>query len=177
MLKKIKSFLLLNKLIVWLGLVYFIVFGFAVIYGFFTHNERIPNLQPSNNFSFVDIFSNNMLVSLSMLGIGSLTGGMMSAIILFYNGYLIGKLLQYLDLHDQWLSFWTGLVPHAVLEIPGLLIFSIISTYPFILIYGFLKGLQVDIKHTVKLLLRLAALGIVLLLLASLVEDYVSFVH
>ncbi|MEV2909524.1 hypothetical protein [Paenibacillus larvae] len=36
---------------------------------------------------------------MAILGIGSITGGLMSAVILFYNGYIIGKLIQFLFLN------------------------------------------------------------------------------
>ncbi|WP_415639192.1 stage II sporulation protein M, partial [Paenibacillus larvae] len=176
MLKKLKSILSANKLVCVLGFFYLGVFFLAVCTGSFTQAERIPHLEDNNQASFLDIFLNNIQVSMAILGIGSITGGLMSAVILFYNGYIIGKLVQFLFSNDQAGALWTGLMPHALLEILGLTLFAIVSSFPFISIYQFLIGRTIDVKQLILTNIRFILIGILLLFVASLIEDYISYV-
>ena len=44
----------------------------------------------NTGFSFVDIFLNNLFVAFLLSVFGFITGGLLSSIILFWNGYLLG---------------------------------------------------------------------------------------
>jgi len=100
----------------------------------------------------------------------------MSTVILFYNGYIIGKLVQFLFSNDQG-ALWTGLMPHALLEILGLTLFAIVSSFPFISIYQFLIGRTIDVKQLILTNIRFILIGILLLFVASLIEDYISYLQ
>ncbi|WP_437137044.1 stage II sporulation protein M [Bacillus safensis] len=111
------------------------------------------------------------------MGIGAFTGGIMSAGILFYNGYIIGKLVQYLIVNHETQQLFTGLLPHAFIEVLGLILFSIVSSYPFIYLYRFIKGETIELKKLILTVLQLIFAAAVLLFIASLLEQYVSHVH
>ncbi|BBP91020.1 hypothetical protein BsIDN1_46380 [Bacillus safensis] len=96
----------------------------------------------------------------------------------FYNGYIIGKLVQYLIVNHKAQQLFTGLLPHAFVEVLGLILFSIVSSYPFIYLYRFIKGETIELKKTDP---NCASIDFLqqpfFLFMASLLEQYVSHVH
>lgn len=94
----------------------------------------------------------------------------------FYNGYIIGKLVQYLIVNHEAQQLFTGLLPHAFVEVLGLILFSIVSSYPFIYLYRFIKGETIELK-TDPNCASIDFAAAVLLFIASLLEQYVSHVH
>ncbi|PCK20786.1 hypothetical protein CEY02_11735 [Bacillus pumilus] len=160
-----------------LGYLYAGVFITAVLIGSLLPYDQIPYLKKDEEMFFLNIFLNNLQVGMAILGIGAFTGGIMSAGILFYNGYIIGKLVQFLIVNHDAQQLFTGLLPHAFVEVLGLILFSIVSSFPFIYLYRFIKGDAVDLRKLTRTLLQLISAAAVLLLMASLLEEYVSHVH
>lgn len=177
MLKKIRYFLSENRLILRLGYLYAGVFIVALLIGSLLPYDQIPYLKKDEDMFFLSIFSNNLQVGLAMLGIGAFTGGIMSAGILFYNGYIIGKLIQFLIAQHEVKQLFTGLMPHAFVEVLGLILFSIVSAFPFIYLYRFMKGKSIDVRKLTRTVIQLIFAAVVLLLIASVLEEYVSHVH
>ncbi|WP_223250478.1 MULTISPECIES: stage II sporulation protein M [unclassified Bacillus (in: firmicutes)] len=177
MLKKIRYFLSENRLILRLGYIYAAIFIAAVLIGSLLPYDQIPYLKKDEEMFFLSIFLNNLQVGMAILGIGAFTGGIMAAGILFYNGYIIGKLVQYLIVNQEVQQIFTGLLPHAFVEILGFILFSIVSFFPFIYLYRFIKGETIDLKKLTVTVLQLIFAAIVLLFAASLLEEYVSHVH
>nr|MDF9458570.1 stage II sporulation protein M [Bacillus pumilus] len=101
MLKKIRYFLSENRLILRLGYIYLAIFIAAVLIGSLLPYDQIPYLKKDEEMFFLSIFLNNLQVGMAILGIGAFTGGIMVAGILFYNGYIIGKLVQYLIVNQE----------------------------------------------------------------------------
>lgn len=177
MLKKIKYFLSENRLILRLGYLYAAIFIAAVLIGSLLPYDQIPYLKKDEEMFFLSIFLNNLQVGMAILGIGAFTGGIMSAGILFYNGYIIGKLVQYLIVNHEAQQLFTGLLPHAFVEVLGLILFSIVSSFPFIYLYRFIKGETIELKKLILTVLQLIFAAAGLLFIASLLEQYVSHVH
>ncbi|GLF81699.1 MULTISPECIES: stage II sporulation protein M [Bacillus] len=177
MLKKIRCFISENRLILRLGYLYAAIFIAAVLIGSLLPYDQIPYLKKDEEMFFLSIFLNNLQVGMAILGIGAFTGGIMSAGILFYNGYIIGKLVQYLIVNHKAQQLFTGLLPHAFVEVLGLILFSIVSSYPFIYLYRFIKGETIELKKLTLTVLQLIFAAAILLFMASLLEQYVSHVH
>ena len=77
------KFLILLQLLLFLS-------GF--IYGCFSVNDQIINLQPKD-LDTSTVFNNNILVLFSILVIGTLTGGVYSLFVVVFNGVIVGETL------------------------------------------------------------------------------------
>jgi uncharacterized membrane protein SpoIIM required for sporulation len=74
--------------------------------------------------SFLDstgIMTNNMSVSFGAFALGG-TGGPGTAVILFYNGVLLGDLAAIFARHGLSLPFWALILPHGVIELVAIFI-------------------------------------------------------
>src|SRR5205823_8579041 len=67
------------------------------------------------------LFTNNTRVCLSVCALG-LTWGVGTALLLWYNGLMMGALAAVFAERGAWLEYCTGVLPHGVLEIPAILI-------------------------------------------------------
>lgn len=157
---------------------YITLFILGIVIGFFfTSGATIQTVNPTNTF-FGEIFINNFYVSLSLLLGGLLTFGVLSGLIIIVNGAVVGELIKVLYIHKSLESLISGLIPHLILELPALVMFAIIGTFSGHFLFLFLKS-----KHTStyiliysKMGIQLLILGVFLLFIASLIEDYISFV-
>lgn len=151
-------------------------FFIGIIMGSFGKGQ-INNLNP-NNAKAMSIFINNFLVGISIMFIGSITGGVYGVSALFINGYIVGKLVRYLVDTNATKYILTGIMPHIWLELLGLIIFSIIGFYPiYELIHWMKKGkLSSHAKYILAKIFLMFCFGSVFLLLAAIIESYVSTV-
>lgn len=81
----------MSTMIFFLGFLLYMCISFSIIsptsdYGFSYHQ-----LTPSyTNVLFIDIFFNNLFLCLMLSIIGYLSGGLLTIILLFWNGYILG---------------------------------------------------------------------------------------
>ncbi|MDG3043302.1 hypothetical protein OE903_01955 [Bacillus sp. B6(2022)] len=174
--EKIRYFLSENRLILRLGYFYAGVFIAALLIGSLLPYDQIPYLK-------------RMKTCFSLYFFKQFTGWACHTRYRrfywrhyvcwhsFYNGYIIGKLIQFLIAHHEVPQLFTGLMPHAFVEILGLILFSIVSAFPFIYLYRFMKGKAIDVRKLTRTVVQLIFSAVVLLLIASLLEEYVSHVH
>ena len=83
----------------------------------------------NKSHAFLEIFKNNLFVGLLISIGGYLSGGILSVIILFYNGYLLADLIQSaLILEIPQTEIIYGLIYHAPIE---LLAFFLLGSFGF----------------------------------------------
>jgi uncharacterized membrane protein SpoIIM required for sporulation len=92
---------------------------------------NMPMIQPGQEGSLAStgqlagfsgfLFTNNTRVCLIVCALG-LTWGVGTALLLWYNGLMMGALAAVFGEAGAWREFCTGILPHGVLEIPAMLI-------------------------------------------------------
>ena len=104
-----------------------------------------------------------------------ITGSIYAHIVLFINGFLIGKLLIFLYSTEKLPQVITGLLPHFFFETFGLMIFSAVSSLSLIVGYQIMKtrNTQLFIKFF-QILFYGLLLGFVLIAVAALIEAKIS---
>lgn len=124
------------------------------------------------------IFGNNLLVGVSIVFLGSVTGGVYGCVVLLVNGYLLGELLQYLFAEKMYQAMVTGLLPHLGLEVVGLIGFVMLSFLPVGELVCWMKNgrMSMRLSALAKRAALLFGFGMVSLLLAAIVEGNVSMV-
>jgi uncharacterized membrane protein SpoIIM required for sporulation len=79
-------------------------------------------LTPSRSLLFsTGIITNNAYVSLAAFALGA-TGGLGTAVLLFYNGALVGDLAAIFARAELSLPFWALILPHGVIELAAIFI-------------------------------------------------------
>jgi len=161
------------KIILHLTTIFLIIYLIGVLWVFFI-GEPIKSLELGQDKKVTEIFLHNLNVSLLILLIGSITGGCYSVIIIFLNGYILGKLLQYLTIHKMLYTVPPGLLPHAIIEIFTLCIFSAISMLPILMLYYFLTSPKQILRNIIYFCLKALICAIFMLLIAALLECHAS---
>lgn len=152
-----------------------IIFFLGMLYGCLTP-PNISNLY-SNESKFTSIFFNNMKVSLTILILGSITGGVISQIILFANGFIIGKLVVLLYNKNLMFSLFTGLLPHLFIELFGLILFASIAHMPIIFLIYWLKKSNFSFsRNNFLFYLKVSIIAIILIGISAFIESTISIV-
>lgn len=127
-----------------------------------------------------DIARNNLVVGLGMLALGLATASLGALVLLGMNGFIIGQLVGALLESGDGVGLLTGLLPHALLEVPGFVAIIAASTIPAAAVLQRLVGAPGCVQPKREMLLALAtnvAVGLALLTVAAVIEDAVSFVR
>ncbi|MEY8353199.1 stage II sporulation protein M [Lachnospiraceae bacterium 54-53] len=162
------------KQIVFILISFFLVIYFLGVLKGVLSGEPLNDLELGQNKYVSDIYLNNLKVSLSILLMGTITGGVYSIIVMFLNGFILGKLLQYLAINNMLYIVPAGLLPHAIIEIFSLCMFSAISMFPILMLYHFLKSSAKIPCNIIIFSLKILVFSIIALFAASLLECYVS---
>ncbi len=126
----------------------------------------------SNKDLFFEILKNNTSVFLASLS-GFLTLGLFTAIITFYNGFVLGYLLITLNRFSKSpAEFLPRLLPHSI-EIGGFILASTLGFYltNYITQHYFLKTRP---KFDYLLFCHLFISGYIIILISAFIESYVS---
>ncbi len=117
------------------------------------------------------IFFNNWLVS-----IGASFSGLLVAppiLIVFFNGYLAGIIVEYASIVSK-SKLWPSLLPHGVIEIPVFILFNVAGLrmgYEFV---KMLRDEESDLEGRIRETLYLIAGSIVPFLIAAVIETFIS---
>lgn len=111
-----------------------LIFLAACFWGgiFQRHHNPFPPDPPS--YSWFHYFSHNINQSMISIGLGIITYGIGSLILLVLNGSLIGIVLAVMVQNDMTLEIFTAFLPHGFFEIPAILLSCL---YPY-MIWGFI---------------------------------------
>ena len=90
----------------------------------------------STGVTFIDIFLNNLIVGIMLSYIGFLTGGVLTAILLIFNGFLVSTIYGY-GIHFMSFEDILYYSKHVPIELIALFLFSNIGFSG----YGFMKNI------------------------------------
>lgn len=155
-------------------------FGFVIIFIFLnlevSNNDLNPikfsgyeNLQIiDTNIKFLDIFFNNLVVAFILSILGFLSGGLLTIVTLFWNGFLLGIIL-FLGYYGLEIHTFLYLIKHIPLELYAFLIFSEFGLKGFNLYKKILTNNEtIDIQSTLNFKKLIAP--IIILFIASIIE-------
>lgn len=117
---------------------------------------------------------NNIRVSFVAFAVG-IAGGAMTAVVLFFNGAVVGGMAALMTHVHQHHNFWPGILPHGVVELSETVIagaagislgWALLAPGP----YRRRDALVLAARDTVKLIIG----GVFLLIFAGLVEGFIS---
>lgn len=177
-----KKYLTSNKFLniyKWVTILFLSIFCMGIFIGY-RYNYKIETLALGQSETFYNIFKNNFIVGISLISVGSLTGGVYSILAIGINGYIVGQVCGYLMERKMLYLIIRGLLPHAVFEILGLTSFALISCIPTIYLFKWINNNLELVINPFKLLIKevvnLFLLGTLLLIIAALIEAKISTV-
>ncbi|MCK5706490.1 MAG: stage II sporulation protein M [Candidatus Aureabacteria bacterium] len=137
--------------------------------------EPAAKLQSATFSSF--LFTHNIKVSLLAFTAG-ITLGIGTAILLFYNGIMLGAIALYYYIHSEMLFFFAWILPHGVIELTAIVIaggsgFLLAKPILFPMDIPRKEQYRILIKDLVKIILGTSAL----LVFAGIVEGTISQIH
>jgi len=135
---------LIAALIILAGVLYFCL-SYNVPENWTLSDHHVFSYDDIKNFNtgslFLDIFLNNLLVGLMLSVFGFITGGMLSVVILFWNGYLLGIIYSAVFSIVPWSDIVYN-SKHIPTELYALIIFATLGFQGF----HFCKALLVERK-------------------------------
>lgn len=151
------------------AIVSFVLAVFFFIAGTLINNitEFVPNLSPQ----FKDIFFHNLLLQVSIIVCSIITFGLVSAVYISYQFAILGCIVR--SATEQYsLKFALAyLLPHGLIEIPSMILSSTIGIFFPYYIISLIKGRK---SFYPLYVVRALCINIVLILLAALIETYLS---
>lgn len=164
------GFLLILVFIYLIGFVIGLVSGMNEIH---TTNTPINNAHTISLLDlpiherFLEIFKNNIIVSFKNMVFGALSFGFFSVLYTFYNGFFFGFVTG-ISFHFLTISeILKSTLPHSF-ELFGIALFGYIGF--LFSVYLFTRRIFVEMK----IVLTLFILGTIIILMAAIVENYVS---
>lgn len=157
---------------------FLITFLIGIIIGIFFIEVNTGEIKKVN-INFSDIFLNNITVGITLIIGGFMTFGFLNFFIILINGVVVGEVIKFLFVNNQELNIVTGLLPHGIVEILGLVAFSIAGILPINYIYSFYlkKYKNIKIKHYIIALFLLIVMGTLLLFISGVLETSLSQVN
>ena len=162
MLKKARSFFLMIYLLgVFIGML---------------RGKPIEHININQDKNVHEIFFHNLFIGISMITLGSMTGGIYSIIIICMNGYILGKLIRYLFKNNLVYLIISGILPHAIIEVACLCVMASLSAISFNLLIEYLKDEYICIGKVWRKSFIWLLISITGLYLSAIIECYVSIV-
>ncbi|ABP66159.1 protein of unknown function DUF95, transmembrane [Caldicellulosiruptor saccharolyticus DSM 8903] len=128
--------------------------------------------------TFLDIFKNNILTCSKALLFGIISFGIGTTFYVIYNGITLGYILASVYNSYGWLPIIRYILPHAIFEITGFLLFSSLGYYPLKVVYVISKNSTNQQRHSyiyLRGVLFLIFLATVLVACAAIIESLVSY--
>ena len=141
----------------------------AIIIGFFK-GGTLPLSPTDPDLSF--IFTNNLKVWLELI-LGGFTFGILTGWLLFLNGLMIGIAFKSGAVENKLSMMVYGTLPHGIPEMAGLLIAGAVGFKIALYLIDYLKGGSLS-SRTWKELLPLVIFSLILILIAALIETFIS---
>lgn len=130
--------------------------------------------QTTDFQTFLSIFENNASAMLTIVCLG-IFAGFFSITFLFINGFLFGLLAQIIFQRESWILFFSGVLPHGIIEIPCMLFTAAIGFKIGGSAVKKLVGKQADLTEDLAQGLKFSVMAIVpLLLVAAFIETYIT---
>ena len=135
----------------------------------------VPNDSPLPELSFVPLLLNN-LRALLLIGLGAVTGGLLSVFGLVVNGALVGAVVSFVVRQSSWVVVLAALAPHGVLELSAFFVAASIGLRVPHRVVRYLLGWD-DRPLTRVELFELAVVSVVLVAMiavAAYIEVYIT---
>ncbi|PSP65478.1 hypothetical protein BRC79_08535 [Halobacteriales archaeon QH_8_67_27] len=136
---------------------------------------EMPNDSPLPELSFVPLLLNN-LRALLLIGLGAVTGGLLSVFGLVVNGALVGAVVSFVVRQSSWVVVLAALAPHGVLELSAFFVAASIGLRVPHRVVRYLLGWD-DRPLTRVELFELAVVSVVLVAMiavAAYIEVYIT---
>lgn len=166
-----------NKLIIKPIIISFVVFVVAFFIGIYLNDVLFPYMSEDmtlNRIGFLPILKNNFLVCLLNIVLGIITFGIYGVISNIYNGVLLGITAGVATTKFGLRVALLRLIPHAIFEIPTIIISTAYGIMTVYLIIRLVKKEKVDFKKLINQYLLVFVIMIILIILAAVVEGTVS---
>lgn len=103
-----------------------LVFFLSALAGFMLESHAVPIPLEQPGYRWSDYFAHNLRQSLIVIAAGTATYGLGGYILLAVNGFAAGVGLQLMIQNGKADLIWKAFLPHAVFEIPAILISSVL---------------------------------------------------
>lgn len=134
--------------------------------------ESIIKDAKSPYLLFTGILKNNMKVYFIIITLGTLSFGLISALVLFTNGFIVGAIGAISAKHMSIAKTLLLILPHGIFEIAAFLIGSAASA--IFLESAVLSKEKPDIKLSFKRFFVLAVCGAILVVFAAFIEAFIT---
>jgi len=136
---------------------------------------EMPNDSPLPELSFVPLLLNN-LRALLLIGLGAVTGGLLSVFGLVVNGALVGAVVSFVVRQSSWLVVLAALAPHGVLELSAFFMAASIGLRVPHRVVRYLLGWDERPLDRVELfeLAVISVLLVAMIVVAAYIEVYVT---
>lgn len=105
---------------------------------------------------------------------GLLTFGISSLGLLSFNGFIFGNVIGVHGLTVGWGSALLAVIPHGILEIPGILCAAAVGFHGTLMVFHALRGTFLGWRVYFHSISRYALLSFVFLFIASIIETFVT---
>jgi len=131
--------------------------------------------ENTDKFSlFTFIFLNNSRVAV-ICALGGVLFGIVPAGILFFNGFIVGTVIQYFNAQGESLAkILLAIIPHGVIEIPGFAVAGVGGVEWYLEIINEEGSLRERFLNGFRKSMKMLALSLVMLLVAAFVEAYIT---
>lgn len=123
----------------------------------------VPNESPLPEFAFVPIMLNN-LRALLLMGLGAVTGGLLTLFGLAVNGVIVGGVVGIVIEEASWVVILAALLPHGIIELSAFFVAAAIGLRVPHRLARYLTGYDETPLSRVELF-ELAVIGIVLVIM------------
>lgn len=146
------------------------IFLLAILIGYIYQSfDSSPTNFERSNLDWHDYYLNNIKVASVIFLAGLVSYGILSGIIIFFNGLITGIAMAMI-VNTKPILFWQTLFPHAIFELPALLLASITPFIMWNALLGLRRGRD-SLKSVIKLeLIPIFITVIFTLLVASVIE-------
>lgn len=131
--------------------------------------------EGGNKFSlFAFIFLNNSRVAV-ICALGGLLFGLVPAGILFFNGFIVGIVIQYFNAHGESLArILLAIIPHGVVEIPAFAVAGLGGVEWYLELIKGEGALRERFLNGFVKTMKMLALALIMLLVAAFIEAYIT---
>lgn len=171
-----KSIIHIFKQSKWEFLIISIFLTTSIIIGYLDSDiENIIQKNPKidNSINFIDLLIHNLKVCIWII-LGWVTFGISTLFTLIFNGLTIGSVISN-SVHSFGIyNTFILIVPHASIEILGILCASTLGLQPLVIVYQFMKGQKNNFKYILNKSMSLLLLSLLFFFIASIIEAYIT---
>ncbi|WP_410989980.1 stage II sporulation protein M [Bacillus cereus] len=171
-----KSIIRIFKQSKWEFLIISMFLTTSIVIGYLNSDiQNITQKKPEidKSIDFITLLIHNLKVCIWIL-LGWITFGISTLFTLIFNGLTIGSIISN-SIHSFGIyNTFILIVPHASIEILGILCASALGLQPLVIIYQFMNGQKNNLKFILSKSINLFLLSLFFFLIASIIEAYIT---